>query len=174
GVAHFKVRNNRAEFVEYAARAVNVDLDQKIEIRFVPVAPAVQSASSIVASSFQANWEAVIGAESYRIDVSEDENFNSFLNGFEDLNVDDALSYTITGLFPGNEYFYRVRAIAPTGTSTNSVVISVITPEADANLSGVTIEEPLILADNMSTGLIELTIRGEDGEVMEGVPVKLE
>ena len=174
GVTHFKVRNNRAEFVEYTARAINVDLDQKIEIRFVPVAPAVQSASSIVASTFQANWEAVNGAESYRIDVSEDENFNTFLNGFEDLNVDDALLYTITGLFPGNEYFYRVRAIAPTGTSTNSVVISVITPEADANLSGVTIQEPLILADNMSTGLIELTIRGENGEVMEGVPVQLE
>ena len=59
----FKVRNNRAELVEYAARAINVDLDQKIEIRFVPVAPIVQSASNIVASSFLAQWESVNGAE---------------------------------------------------------------------------------------------------------------
>ena len=170
----FKVRNNRAELVEYAARAINVDLDQKIEIRFVPVAPIVQSASNIVASSFLAQWESVNGAESYRIDVSEDENFNSFLNGYEDLNADDALSYIIDGLYPGNAYYYRVRAVAPTGTSSNSLVISVITPEADPNLSGVDIEESLILADNMSTGLIELTIRGENGEFMPGVPVRLE
>lgn len=170
----FKVRNNRAEFVEYAARAINVDLDQKIEIRFVPVAPIVQSASNIVASSFLAQWESVNGAESYRIDVSEDENFNSFLNGYEDLNVDDALSYSLDGLYPGNAYYYRVRAVAPTGTSSSSHVISVITPEADPILSGVDIEESLILADNMSTGLIELTIRGENGEFMPGVPVRLE
>jgi phosphodiesterase/alkaline phosphatase D-like protein len=170
----FKVRNNRAELVEYAARAINVDLDQKIEIRFVPVAPIVQSASNIVASSFLAQWESVNGAESYRIDVSEDENFNSFLNGYEDLNADDALSYIIDGLYPGNAYYYRVRAVAPTGTSSNSLVISVITPEADPNLSGVDIEESLVLADNMSTGLIELTIRGENGQLMTGVPVRLE
>jgi phosphodiesterase/alkaline phosphatase D-like protein len=170
----FKVRNNRAELVEYAARAINVDLDQKIEIRFVPVAPIVQSASNIVASSFLAQWESVNGAESYRIDVSEDENFNSFLNGYEDLNALDALSYIIDGLYPGNAYYYRVRAIAPTGTSTNSLVISATTPEADPNLSGVDIEESLILADNMSTGLIELTIRGENGQLMTGVPVRLE
>ena len=174
GVSIFKVRNNRAEYVEYNARAINVDLDQEIEIRFVPVSPTVQSGTNIVASSFQANWESVNGAVSYRLDVSEDENFATFLNGYEDLNVDDALLYTINGLYPGNVYYYRVRAIAPTGTSENSQVVMVITPEADPNLSDVDIQEPLILADNMSTGLIELTIRGENGEFMEGVPVRLE
>ena len=95
---------------------------------FSVIAPVAAPANQISAFAFNANWEAYPNATSYSLDVSESDAFDSFVDGFEDVNVTD-LTAPITGLYHDTKYFYRVRAnIAPDYTSPSSNVISVELP----------------------------------------------
>jgi len=89
----------------------------------IPPAPTAISASSFTATSFTANWQATIGASSYRLDVSSDPAFGSFFSGFENLSV-TGTSSSVSGLTPGTVYYYQVRAVNASGTSPNSNTIS--------------------------------------------------
>ncbi len=102
----------------------------------IPVAIAATGAS---ATSFTANWNAATGATSYRLDVSTDAGFGSFVLGYQDLTV-AGTSQSVTGLNPTTPYHYRVRAYNTAGTSANSNVIDVTTltpapPAAPTGLS---------------------------------------
>jgi len=81
----------------------------------------------VTASSFTANWSSVSGATGYRLDVSTSSSFGTFVPGFQDLDVGNVTSRSVTGLTPKTTYFYRVRAYNGGGTSPNSNVIKVKT-----------------------------------------------
>lgn len=51
----------------------------------------------------------------------------TFISGFENLNVGNVTTKTVTGLAPATNYKYRVRAVSGTATSANSNVIDVTT-----------------------------------------------
>ncbi|MBX3102698.1 MAG: hypothetical protein KF690_09335, partial [Bacteroidetes bacterium] len=87
--------------------------------------PDPQPATNITCSQFVANWDAVPGATSYRIDVATDPAFGTILGSFSNFNTGNVLSYTITGISPNNIYYYRVRAVKPCGTSASSGTITV-------------------------------------------------
>jgi phosphodiesterase/alkaline phosphatase D-like protein len=76
-----------------------------------------------MANSFTANWSSVTGATGYRLDVSTSGSFGSFVPGFQNLDVGNVTSRTVTGLTPKTAYFYRVRAYNSGGTSGNSNVV---------------------------------------------------
>jgi len=76
---------------------------------------------------FTANWSASIGATGYYLDVSTNSTFSSFVAGFENLNVSNVLSYSLTDVPPNTTYYYRVRAVNACGTSINSNTIQVTT-----------------------------------------------
>lgn len=93
----------------------------------LPDAPAATDASTLTVFFFTANWEAVSGADSYRLDVATDLGFTAFVTGFNDRTVND-ISEWVTGLSPGTTYYYRVRTVNGSGTSANSNVITTTTP----------------------------------------------
>ncbi|MEZ4971881.1 MAG: fibronectin type III domain-containing protein [Cyclobacteriaceae bacterium] len=98
-----------------------------VSVITIPPNPIIADATEITQISFLAHWNAALGAEDYRLDVSND-NFNSFLPDFENVTV-DALSLTVGGLTFGETYQYRVRAHNDSGTSDNSGVMEVtLTP----------------------------------------------
>ena len=84
---------------------------------------------SIGCNSFTANWNLVSGATSYVLDVSTSNAFaiGSFVPGFQDLNVNNVSTYTVSGLSNNTPYFYRVRAVSVCGTSGSSATQNVTT-----------------------------------------------
>jgi Calx-beta domain-containing protein/fibronectin type III domain protein len=95
-----------------------------------PAAPTANAATSITATSFTANWSSSSGATGYRLDVSTSNTFSSFVSGFQDLDVGNVLSKSVTGLSANTTYFYQVRAYNTGGTSGNSNTITVATSAA--------------------------------------------
>ena len=83
--------------------------------------------TKVTTSSFTANWSSVSGATGYRLDVSTNRSFSSYIPGYQNLDVGNTTSYNVTGLSPNTFYFYRLRAYNDNGTSRNSNVIKIKT-----------------------------------------------
>ncbi len=98
--------------------------------------PTATSATSLGSTGFTANWVAVSGASSYRLDLSTN-GFASLVSGYNDVTV-ATNSLVITGLQSGTDYSYHVRAINASGASTNSNAVSVTTQPAAPVVSSAT------------------------------------
>lgn len=92
-----------------------------------PSTPTALAATNISASGFTAKWNSSSGANGYRLDVSTNNAFASFLSGFQNLDVGNLTAYGVTGLSAGSVYYYRVSAYNSNGTSSNSSTITVAT-----------------------------------------------
>src|SRR5215470_18569459 len=71
-------------------------------------------------SSFMANWQRVRSAIGYRLVVSTDSSFSTYINSYHDLDVGNATGRVVTGLSQGTTYYYRVSAYDATGTGSYS------------------------------------------------------
>ncbi len=94
-----------------------------------PATPVAASATSIGSSGFTANWASAANATDYRLDVSTNSSFSSFVSGYQNLAV-SGTSHNIIGVASGTTYYYRVRAINNDKTSGNSATISLTTTPA--------------------------------------------
>lgn len=75
-------------------------------------------------SSFMASWQPVSGAKGYLLDVSTSNTFDSYVDGYHDLDVGDATGRVVTGLNRGTTYYYRVRAYDVTGMASYTETIA--------------------------------------------------
>ena len=105
----------------------------------------VVSSAPSTRSSIMAKWQKVSGANGYLLDVSTNESFRDYLEGYHDLDVGDVSGRVVTGLNPGTTYYYRVRAYTATGPADYSEVITAATVPA----TGLTIQATF---DNSITG----------------------
>ena len=89
-----------------------------------PLAPSIQC------SRFDARWSNEGAGITYQLDVSEDVSFTTplFLTQAVPANT---TTFTVSGLAPGMQYFYRVRSVNGSCVSENSNVISVTTETGD-------------------------------------------
>jgi hypothetical protein len=92
-----------------------------------PSPPVANPATLVATNSFRANWTSVSGATGYRLDVARNNSFTNYVAGYQNLNVGNVLSRSVTGLNASTTYYYRVRAYNGTGTSGNSNVRNVTT-----------------------------------------------
>ncbi len=120
----------------------------------IPPAPVASAGTGATCSQITANWAASAGAKSYRLDVSSVNTFISYIAGYQDRNVGNVITYNVTGLFAGNTYYYRVRAVDSCGTSGNSSVISYATlpatPAVPGAISGTTTQCSGLAGQNYS------------------------
>lgn len=125
--------NTLYHYRAYAINGVGTGFSADATLTTLPDAPVSAAATDVLADSFTANWSAVSGAEtvSYRLDVSTDEFFGTFVSGYENLTV-AGTSQQIIGLSSVTTYYYRVRAVNVGGTSENSSTISAATIAASA------------------------------------------
>lgn len=92
-----------------------------------PPAPLANSATNIVQTSFTSNWTSSATATGYRLDVSTNSAFTSFLTGYNNKDIGNQLSSSITGLTAKTTYYYRLRSYNTGGPSASSNIITVTT-----------------------------------------------
>ncbi|QLH34268.1 MAG: fibronectin type III domain-containing protein [Cyclobacteriaceae bacterium] len=98
---------------KYRVRAINAsgasgnsnEISQ-ITVTSTPVAIAATSPSQ---TGFTANWNIVAGATGYKIDVSDNTGFSTFVTNFSNKDVTGTTT-SVTGLNSGVTYYYRVRS----------------------------------------------------------------
>jgi hypothetical protein len=87
--------------------------------------PIATAATNVAATSISANWTAAPGnVTAYYLDVSTSNTFSSFVTGYNNLNVGNVLTYSVTGLTTCVTYYYRVRAAYCSGSGSSSNIIS--------------------------------------------------
>jgi hypothetical protein len=122
----------------YRIRAYNakgqITISSNIITTTTPLeAPVATMASSIKSTSFTANWSSSVSALGYYIDVATDSGFISMVVGYNNLNVGNIITKSITGLTVDTTYYYRLRAYNGATISLSSNTISARTsdePEA--------------------------------------------
>lgn len=112
----------RAVLPDAIGEAVDL-LCEEIELPTLPDAPTASAATDVDHDSFTANWSTTGLAESYRLDVSTEDDFGSFVSGYEDVRVADT-SQSVTGVGLGT-YYYRVRGHNASGPGASSDTIAV-------------------------------------------------
>lgn len=89
--------------------------------------PTARPATNVTSNTFSASWNSAPGAAGYRLDVSTNSSFTSFVSGYQNLDVGNALNRTVSGLTASTPYHYRVRAYSGASTSANSNTVALTT-----------------------------------------------
>jgi CubicO group peptidase (beta-lactamase class C family) len=128
-----------------------------------------QPADAITSSGFDSHWETASTATGYLLDVALDDEFINFAGGYENLNVGLVTNYSIAGLEPETEYFYRLRAynLSDTGAYSNMISLATLSAFTSCLPEGITFTTQLEI-DNFQTNYPGCTeIEGDvhiDGE----------
>ena len=110
-------------------------------------------------SSFLAKWEAVSNASGYRLDVSTSPSFDSYVRGYQDVDLGNVTSQIVSGLERGKEYYYRVRAYDAAGRGgANSETIPAATANTNTGLVIVPSFDPTITSDPRSNAIQAMII----------------
>jgi phosphodiesterase/alkaline phosphatase D-like protein len=161
----------------YRVRAVTDDLigvnSQKISTTTFPDTPEAVEPTDTTVVTFNANWNAAEGAENYRIDITTDADFQSYVEGYKDVDVGDLLSYKVDNLLPGDNYYYRVRSEAGPRLSEYSNTINAKTFEIDTQNSVIESDQLRVLANGEQSNKVQVTILAENGTLQEGVKIQL-
>jgi hypothetical protein len=85
----------------------------------VPAAEKVD-VKDIEETSFEACWEAIANAASYRLDVATDIDFQHLVDGYNNLAVEGTTCKEVAGLLANNDYYWRIRSVDEAGYQSKS------------------------------------------------------
>ena len=142
---------------EYATTGTCYNTSSPASFNFYTLcdAPISTTPATIGSKSFTATWGAVTGASSYKLDVSTDNGFSSFVSGYNDFTV-ASTSQAVTGLNYNTTYYFRVRAInASSNASANSNTSSTTTKTVATSLVLVSVPTTGSVATNLTSFTVE-------------------
>ncbi len=88
-----------------------------------PSVPSGLNTTNVQATQMQLRWTAStdnVSVTGYRLDVSVNSSFSSFVSGYNNLSIGKVTSYVINGLNPGNKNYMSLRAFEAEGNKSNS------------------------------------------------------
>ena len=132
----------------YVGMALSVPDPTVVNIS-APDAPVATAATNLTPTSFTANWNASVNGTvyGYYLDVATDAAFTNYLSLYHNRYVDNVLSWEVTGLQPGQTYYYRVRAYGPFGLISDDSNTITLTLTLDAPVA---LEATNVIATGMS------------------------
>lgn len=97
----------------------------------VPIVPdGITNIKAVEKTEVQLDWSAVSTADSYEIQYTTEKRYFDTTSGVTSVPVEkDKTTALITGLEPGDEYFFRLRAINDAGESGWTEIVSIIIGE---------------------------------------------
>ncbi|MGE5209357.1 MAG: hypothetical protein ACM3KL_08510, partial [Alphaproteobacteria bacterium] len=107
-------------------------------------------------TSFMATWPTVDGVRGYLLDVSTSRTFNSFVDGYHELDVGDVTGRVVTGLSCGTTYYYRVLPYDQTGPDRYSETMAVTTETTTGLVIHATFDSSI--TGNSNSAAIQATI----------------
>lgn len=97
----------------------------------LPAIPTGLATSNTTNNGFTANWNAVAGATSYTITVASDNAFANIVTQYNNFNVGNVTTFSVTNLPLAPTYYYKITAInncgAGTASSTATALLNTIT-----------------------------------------------
>ena len=102
----------------------NSDNSNTITTLTIPLNPTATAATNITSTSFSANWNAVVSADRYYLDIATDTGFSNMLVGFNNKDVANVTTFSVTNVSKNTSFYYRVRSNNASGTSSNSNTVS--------------------------------------------------
>ena len=94
-----------------ATHETSADPQEALQFSNTSEVPEIETVSSAPStrSSFMANWESISAQNGYLLDVSTNDSFSDYVDGYHDLDVGNVNGRVVTGLNPDTTYYYRVR-----------------------------------------------------------------
>jgi hypothetical protein len=92
--------------------------------------------------TFMASWDNVADATGYLLDVSTDDSFSDYVDGYHDLDVGNVTEQVVTDLTLGTTYYYRVRPYTAIGLGNYSEAMTASTVPETGLTSDVTATSP--------------------------------
>jgi|GEM_PF-1570776 len=161
----------------YRVRAVTDSLisvnSESMNVFTYPEIPIVSIPGNVNATKFTAEWQPAEGARNYILDVAADEGFEDMIPGYENLNVSDQLSYNVTDLYPGSEYYYRVRSSSLNRESSPSKPMEVSTIKISTDNSNITSSQIRALANGEQEIIVEVMVVDDNGSPIQDEEIDL-
>src|SRR5881392_1554159 len=107
-------------------------------------------------TSFMATWATVAGATGYRLDVSSGPRFETYVDGYRDLDVGNVTGRVVTQLKQGTTYYYRVRAYNASGAGSSVDVASATTTASSGLIINATFDGSI--TSNPNAAAIEAAV----------------
>jgi M6 family metalloprotease-like protein len=92
-----------------------------------PSAPTANPATNVLQTVFDANWNSVTTTSGYKLDLSTNSGFTTFVTGFNNKDIGNVTTFHLTGLSARTVYYYRIKAYNTGGISNNSNIITLKT-----------------------------------------------
>ncbi|MCC5943249.1 MAG: Ig-like domain-containing protein [Balneolaceae bacterium] len=161
----------------YRVRASTDSLISKnsetVEVITFPETPVVITPGNINVTRFTAQWSSAQGAREYILDVASDESFSQMVPGYENLNVGNNLSYDVSGLNPGSDYYYRVKAKSMNRESPFSESMNIRTLQISPEHSQISTSQIRAIANGNQEILVDVFVRDTDGKPVIGEEIQL-
>lgn len=112
---------------QYRVRAINASgtstSSNTTSALTVPQNPVAAAATNVLTTGFTIGWADVPGATSYLLDLSDKNDFSTFVTGYSAKTI-NGTSETVTGLAVGSTWYYRLKASNSSGNSGFSNIIT--------------------------------------------------
>ena len=144
-----------------------------VEVVTFPETPVASIPSNVNVTRFTAQWNPAQGAREYILDVASDESFSQMVPGYENINVGNNLNYDVSGLNPGSDYYYRVKARSMNRESLFSELMKIRTIQISPEHSQISTSQIRAVANGDQEILVDVFLRDTDGEPVIGEEIQL-